>query len=556
MSSYENFFPENRPFFLEGSGLFQTDIQLIHSRRIGQRTTGFFAGSTVRTDDGVSHEVLAAPLAVPTYGALRLSGRLGSRISLNALSALTGPETVTIDDAGRYRELTVAPARNYNVARAKYSLGGSSYLGLVATGQTRLGESRNPQVNHDAYAESVDGRWVRADGMIRAYFQVATAHRHGGDHFEEGDANCGSGSSCRQLTRLDGTFVAPGNLGSAAEFGVAKAGGSLRLYNRYRWVSPRFDVDALGFENDWDYHELLTSNSYQYEERFLWFQRAQVSLTGQTHFAFDGTRKQLSVRTETSALTKDFWRADWKLEYKPSGSFSSRESLDGAYFELSDQVLTGMDFESDSRRDLSGGTGFDYLVSPSTELRAGSAYAFASLRPTPPLEIKLQTNLGITSGQLRVVDCTADDGQCWRRSQQRDYQLALQDSQSLDFTARVNWALSTRLSFEGYMQVFAAGGEFHDYQALSGLVGPTPQLLRSDAVASAPALQDDESFSFVTLNTNLVTRWEMKPGTTLIAVYTRAQQHQRERNRLAVSGLRAGSAEEVFLLKFTYFYNL
>jgi len=554
LSSFEAFFAEKRPFFLGGAGLLNTDIRLINSRRIGQRTTRFGEGSAIVLDDGMEYNVTAAQLAVPMYGALRLSGRIGPDFSLNALTAITSPEVVTVANDSGTREIEVAPSRNYSVARAKYALGGSSYLGMAATSVTRMGESRDPRSNHDAYAESIDGRWVRSDGMIRAYFQVATAHRQGGDTYEEGDTNCEGRSDCRELTRLDGTIIGPGDLGSAAEFGAAKAGGALRLYNRYRWVSPKFDVDALGFENDWDYHEFLSSNAYRHEKAFLWFQRAQLSLTAQAHFAFDGTRKNLSFRSEASALTTAFWRGDLVVEYKPANSFTSRESLDGAYFEKSDELRGGFDLESDSRHDIRGGMGASYLVSPTSELRVAGAYAFASIRPTPPLEFALQTNLSRKRGQLRVVSCTTDDGTCWRRSQIRDYQLALQDSQSLNITARLNWALSTRLSFEGYTQIFAAGGEFHDYQRIDGVVGARPLLRRIDATQSTSS--NDGSFSFATLNTNLVTRWEMTPGTTIIAVYTRAQRHNRERNRLAVSGLRAGAADEVFLLKFTYFYNL
>ncbi len=554
LTSFEAFFPEKRPFFLGGAGLFNTDVRLINSRRIGQRTTRFGAGGSIVLDDGAEYDIVTAPLAVPTYGALRLSGRIGSELSLNTLSAFTGPEIVTIDDGAGGRDVEVAPPRNYSVARAKYSLGGSSYLGMAATGVTRFGESQDPEANHDSYAESIDGRWVRSDGMIRAYFQVATAHRQGGDTYEEGDANCEGRTDCRELTRLDGTIVGPRDLGSAAEFGASKAGGALRLYGRYRWVSPRFDVDALGFENDWDYHEFLSSNSYRHEKEFLWFQRGQFSLTARSQYAFDGTRKNLSFRSEASALTKSFWRGDLVFEYKPPGSFTSRESLDGAFFERSDELRAGFDLASDSRSDVRGGTGASYLVSPTSELRVAGAYAFASVRPTPPLEMTLQTNLSMKRGQLRVVTCTADDGSCWRRSQIRDYTLALQDSQSLNITARVNWALSTSLSFEGYMQVFAAGGEFHDYRSIDSLTGARPFLRRRDTVASDES--DDGSFSFATLNTNLVTRWEITPGTTIIAVYTRAQRHNREKNRLAVSGLRAGTADEVFLIKLTYFYNL
>ena len=63
----------------------------------------------------------------------------------------------------------------------------------------------------------------------------------------------------------------------------------------------------------------------------------------------------------------------------------------------------------------------------------------------------------------------------------------------------------------------------------------------------------DDRFSFATLNANLVARWEMWPGSTLMAVYTRAQRHDRLADRLAYAGLRTGATQEILLLKLTLF---
>ncbi len=562
LSSFETFFPEKRPFFLEGAGLFVTDIRLIHSRRIGQRTSSFGTGSNIRLNDGSQAVVTHSELAVPIFAAARISGTAGNDISYNALSAVTGPEDVEIGDGFDRKSIEVAPGHNYTAARAKYSLGGSSYLGLAGTSVARLGSSRDPIANHDAFAESIDGRWVRSDGMYRLYFQVASAQRGGGDRFEEGDRFCQDANSCRPITRPDGTIQAPGDVGSAGEFGGAKASGALRLYTRYRFVSPTFDVDDFGFENDWDYHEHVGNASYYHEAPFLWFERAELNLTSVTHLGFDGTRKQLSFSSSLNLMMQNFWTTNLKLEWQPAGNYTTRETSDGARFEQSDVLRADFDLATDSRKDISGGIGSEQLISPSTELRLSSAYAYGTLRPTPPLELKLQSDLSFKRGDLRVIDCIADEGSCWRRSLIRDYTLALQDTQSLNVTARASLAITNELSLEGYWQLFAAGGELHDYLGLYGLTGASPEIRRGQG-EELPFDGDidndgspDDRFSFATLNANVVLRWELFPGNTLIAVYTRSQRNDRDRNKLAYAGLRSGPAEEIFLLKFTLFAGL
>jgi hypothetical protein len=563
LSSFETFFPEKRPFFLEGAGMLGTDIRLIHSRRIGQRTTNFGAGSTITLRNGTTHEVAHAPLFVPIYAAARVSGTLGERFSLNALSAVTGPERVEVSDGFSRQEIEVAPARSYSAMRGKYSLEGSSYLGFVATSVARLGNSLDPEANHDAFSESIDGRWVRSDGMYRAYFQLATAHRGGGDHYREGDQNCANPASCRPLTRADGSIQAPGDLGSAGEFGGAKAGGRVRLYGRYRFISPKFDVDAMGFENNWDFHQFVMHNSLQHEESFLWFRRAELAFNAHAEYGFDHTRRRLDLNTKLSMHANNFWTGSLLLEYKPPGSWTTRETLDGALFERSDEARVSFDIASDTRRIFSGGFGAEGLTSPSTEMSVATTYAYAKVRPSPPMEFNLQANLAQRLSNLRVLECLSDDGEeCWLGSTSRDYTLALQDTHSLNITARASLAISTELSLEGYMQFFAAGGALHDYSAIYGQEGSHPQLSR-DETEFLPFDGDsdrdgdrDDRFSFATVNANFVLRWEMFPGTTLIGVYTRSQRHSREIDRLAYAGLRKSPGEEILLLKLTLFAGL
>lgn len=550
LSSFEVYVDERRPFFLEGAGLFRTDVLLIHTRRIGQSVSRLRAGALLTLRDGSQSEIVRAPLFAPIYAAFRVSGSVGDRFSVNALSAITGPETVVLDAGRSESELDVVPARNFSIARGKYSLGGSSYLGFASTAVTRLGSGIIPAQNHDAFAESIDGRWVRADGMYRAYFQLATAHRSGGDSVE---------ASGRPFTREDGTVQGPGDLGAAGEFGGSKAGGAMKLYGRYRFVSPKFDVDAMGFEDDWDYHQFLTDTTYHHEKRFGWFQRAQIGAATLTEFNFDGTRKTLRLTGAASALTKQFWSVETNFRYHPPGSWTTRETSDGAKFELSDLVVLGGSFSSDSRRDVSGGASVSLSKSPSTDLESLSGGVHLSLRPYSPFEVTLRANLGKQRGNMRVVDCSTDEGTCWRGSELRDYTFALQDTSSLDLTMRASLALSTVLSIDSYVQLFAAGGSYHDYSSIYGAEGATPKLGRDDA-ESIPFAGDydqdgdrDDRFSFATLNANVVMRWEMFPGTTLMAVYTRSQRHNRQLHKLDYGGLRRGEAEEIVLLKLTLF---
>jgi hypothetical protein len=79
-------------------------------------------------------------------------------------------------------------------------------------------------------------------------------------------------------------------------------------------------------------------------------------------------------------------------------------------------------------------------------------------------------------------------------------------------------------------------------------MGDRPTIDREDLVRTAESSTDGD-FETAALNLNLVVRWEPMRGSTLFAVYTRAQ----ESPFSALSRLGRGTTIDVFLLKFVYF---
>src|SRR5678815_2944254 len=88
LSAFESFFEERRPFFLEGTGIFQFDpnsVQLFYPRRIGRSPQ--LAGL-------VQDRNAIVPGSSTILGAAKVTGRLSSGTSLGLMTALTQKETV------------------------------------------------------------------------------------------------------------------------------------------------------------------------------------------------------------------------------------------------------------------------------------------------------------------------------------------------------------------------------------------------------------------------------------------------------------------------------
>jgi hypothetical protein len=106
------FYPEKRPFFLEGADLFQTPIQAVYTRTItaprwGARATGKEAGIRytvlVADDDGGGSAVLPGPnesdFARQDFGATVIVGRAKRDIGLSAIGMLVTDREATTGDA-------------------------------------------------------------------------------------------------------------------------------------------------------------------------------------------------------------------------------------------------------------------------------------------------------------------------------------------------------------------------------------------------------------------------------------------------------------------------
>ncbi|HLA99868.1 MAG TPA: DUF5916 domain-containing protein, partial [Bacteroidota bacterium] len=143
LSQFETYYDEKRPFFVEGSNLFEFGFggannnwgfnfgnpSFFYSRRIGHAP----GGSTQH--DGFTEY----PDATSILGAGKMTGKIGDDWSLAALSALTKREYAAVQtgDGTRYRDV-VEPLASYSVLRSQKEFDkGRQGLGFIGTAIVR-----------------------------------------------------------------------------------------------------------------------------------------------------------------------------------------------------------------------------------------------------------------------------------------------------------------------------------------------------------------------------------------------------------------------------------
>jgi hypothetical protein len=145
LSPFEIRFEENRPFFTEGTELFNR-AGLFYSRRMGAQPF-YLSQWSQRYPQGTSIENV--PANSQLLNAVKFSGRTSSGLGIGVLNAIEnrGFATINISETGQ-EKVVIHPLTNYNVSVLDQNLPYNSYVSLINTNVWREG---------DAYEANVTG---------------------------------------------------------------------------------------------------------------------------------------------------------------------------------------------------------------------------------------------------------------------------------------------------------------------------------------------------------------------------------------------------------------
>ena len=130
--------------------------------------------------------------------------------------------------------------------------------------------------------------------------------------------------------------------------------------------------------------------------------------------------------------------------------------------------------------------------------------------------------------------------------------------QTVDLTLRSNILFNRKQSLEIYAQPFITVGDYHEARELA-----RPDSYEFTHYNEAGYNFRDFDFSYASVNTNVVYRWEYRPGSTFFLVWTQSRSDYEERSTSAASpanfrnnintrNLFRNEPENRFLAKITY----
>lgn len=412
LSPFEVRFQENRPFFTEGTELFNK-AGLFYSRRVGKVPTGYNTVRSFVNDNSNDWEILRNPSVTQLYNATKFSGRNRKKLGIGVFNALTAPTDAKIRNrvTGKDSVIRTEPLANYNIVVLDQALKGQSFVSFTNTNVLRNGAERDANVS----------------ALDFAFFDKTNTY---------------SLSGTARYSKIWGVNPYDG-FNTSLRF--AKVSGNWQYNISQNIESDRYDANDLGFlaaPNEITYRAGVTYREFQPTKNFLTY---SYSLnTRLTYLYRPYAYSYYDIRANGFWFFRNFWDVSVSATLNP---FAVDDyfvlQTPGRYIHYPLNYVLDMNGSTDSRKKLFVRFGGVFARSPRynnnyTAWSLGARYRF-----NDRFTLDLQTNSSAEYNQL---------GFAFRRESNGDPIAGFRDNRDFtsvlsgiyNFTPRINLTLRAR----------------------------------------------------------------------------------------------------------------
>ena len=530
LTAFETRFPERRPFFLEGAPLFNIGHpNFYYSRRIGARPVG------PATGDYVDY-----PTNTTILGAAKLSGRLPSKTSIGFLTAVTAEETAAVASAATLerRTVDVAPRAYFGVGRVLQEFGRlGSTAGLLAT------------MVHRAAAPGS----ALADLQARNALAVAgnTLLRFKGGEYEfrlagGGSVVNGTAAAMERVQRASAHFAQrPDRTYSPLDPTATSLGGWSvqanvdRVSGRHWLWGANTKVDSENFETN-DLAILNGADGWLSNAHLRYRETQPGRVLRNYEFRIDANTDTTLRRLVQAGYLRGTATVTWANFW--TSSIAVRRDLE----QTSVSLTRGGPL-------MGRGPGWTTVVNVGNRAGAQTRWTGAvtasrnddgyvndrvsgslSVRPGPRWQLSADPYYDRTTEPQQYVSTLAGGRAETYGSR---YVFAFIDRSTLATAFRLGFTVKPDMNVDVYAEPFAASGRYYDYGELLaprsrerlryGTAGTTltghPDGSQTVTADGASFTLRNRDFNTLSFRSNVVLRWEWRPGSTLFVVWQQSR---------------------------------
>ncbi len=578
LTAFETFFEEKRPFFIEGRNILNFPLAmgdgdfaretLFYSRRIGRRPHYY--------PDLASEEYARVPDNTTILGAFKLTGKTKTGWSIGALEALTAREVAQIEGPAGKREETVEPLTNYFVGRLQkdFQQGNTIIGGMLTATNRRIRDDHLNFLNRSAYTGGLDflQQWKdktyflntriffsRITGHPDALLEVQTSPIH---YFQRPDADYLALDSSR--TELFGH-------GGTVAFGKG-GGGHWRFAVGGLWRSPGLELNDLGYLRRADQIMQFVWIGYRWWEPTGIIRQFSLNANQWQGWNFGKERLFRGGNVNGFLQFTNYWGFNAGIN-REGEALSVSELRGGPALKTPGGWRFWLNGFSDERQPLTFGLGLFGYRSDDRISRSQAVNVNFTWRVTNTLNLRLEPSYSWNVSNLQYV--TTEE---WENEKRYLFGRIDQNTFALEF--RLNFSLTPNLSIQYYGQPFVSAVKYSHFKKIT-----RPRAKRYEDrfhEFSEAEIRYDEAneeylidetgngltdysfgkpdFNFREFLSNLVIRWEYRPGSTLYLVWSQ--------NRRGIEGfgdfdwgrdlpgIFDSASDNVFLIKLNYWFFL
>lgn len=571
LTAFETFYEEKRPFFLEGSNLFAFEFEgenLFYSRRVGSRPH--------YSVDLADNEYARTPDATTILGAAKITGKTRNGLAIGILESLTSGEHASVRTPSGRDRVAVEPLTNLVVARAEQEYrGGRTVVGGIFTAlHRRLNEGHLRFLPRQALSGGVNVAhyWKDRTYFVKAYLlgsdlrgtseaithvQQASVH-----YFQRPDADYLDYDSTR--TSLSGT---------GGSFEIGRAGnGRWRFSEELSWQSAGLDFNEAGFMGTpSDRLNAETVIQYVVTDPNRLFRSYSINFDHSSEYNYGWDMNELFGRLRLNGQLHTYWRLAATVQ-RFQEALDMRMLRGGPSLRTPGAWNVAADVSTDDRGDVSFNlNAFRSRADDSAALLYRVAPGF-TWRPTDTINLSARATYERNQNEQQYVSQAHFKGN-------NRYILGRIEQETVAFTLRASFSILPDLVLQFYGQPFISAGRYDQFKVVTdprareygdrfvlvnrlseagaGYGAPEGIDETGDGVADYQVPRPD--FNFHEFRSNVVLRWEYRPGSNLYVVWSqnrssfRGNGHFRLRNDLdELFGL---YPDNVFAIKLSYWFS-
>ncbi len=565
LTSYEVFYDEKRPFFLEGNSIFDYTVGsdlLFYSRRIGHAPS-----YTPTLNEG---ETVSLPDNTAIISAIKLTGKTPKGLSVGVIQSFTAKENAQIRSTLGSREEVVEPFSNYAIGRIKQDFNhGNSTLGALITATNRdINDSNLNFLSTSAYSGGVDfqhnwkGRkyfidvkslFSQINGNEQAIRNLQLSSVH---YFQRTDAD---------YLNFDDSRTSLGGNGGAIRGG--KRSGRFRANANFSWRSPGLELNDLGYLYQADILSEMLNLTYKVDKPWRYIRSYYIDFEQERDWNYGGDITLDRFKLHGYAQFKNLWSVHLNLKHY-SNILDTRELRGGPALYKDGYADAELFIQSSPVKDLmiAAGPRFKWFRD---NISQTDYFTF---------HVRWQVNNRLSITSRTIFDNSTDHHQYVKAqiiNSKTNYLVGTIDRKTLQTTLRIEYFITPELSIQYYGNPYASIGKYRNFRFVAD--GRSHQLNQRYTNLNVLGLTDkyysvdsngdesvdfrfrDPDFNYQEFHSNFVARWEFKPGSALYLVWThtRSDYQYEHENSIGKSfgDIWNAPANNIFMLKFSYWFS-